>query len=81
MHNYRSEKLRLLLSKKGGSKVVRPRSDRGLRSIYEDQSKETEDQALISVITFLTFHNCSLMKPDSCKSLVLQDYHNQGPDN
>ena len=35
----------------------------------DDQNEKIADQALISAITFLaamTFHNYSLMKPDSC---------------
>ena len=47
----------------------------------DDQNEEIADQALISAITFLatmTFHNCGLMKPDSCflcESQALQDYY------
>ena len=60
--------------------IVRARSDRAWRCKDKDQSKETEDQALISAITFLskTFHNYNLMKPEtcfSCESLALQDYN------
>ena len=43
----------------------------------KDQSEETEDQALISAITFLS------TKPDPCflfKSLALQDYSHKASD-
>ena len=42
-----------LLTRKAATKVVRPRSDRGSRYSDDDRSEETEDQALISAITFL----------------------------
>ena len=53
----------MLLSRKGGVKVVRSKSDRGLRSTNKDQSKETDNQALISAIISLSttiFDNYSL---------------------
>ena len=72
---------RLLLSRKAATKVVRARSDQGLRGTDRDRREETGNRALTSAITFLsmmTFHNYSLAKPDSCflrESLALQDYH------
>ena len=42
----------LLLLSKAATKVVRARSDQGLRCKDRDQSEETEDQVLISAITF-----------------------------
>ena len=38
------------------TKVVRARSDQGLRFTDNDQSEESEDQALISAITFCPQH-------------------------
>jgi len=43
----------LLLLRKAATKVVRPRSNQGLRYTYEDRSEEAEDQALIPAITSL----------------------------
>ena len=43
----------LLLLRKAATKVVRPRSNQGLRYTYEDRSEEAEDRALIPAITSL----------------------------
>ena len=50
-HETRSE-LGLLgdLLRKAATKVVRPRSDQGLRCTDKDRSEETEEQALLSAI-------------------------------
>ena len=47
----------LPLSRKAATKVVGARSDQGLKCIDKDQSEETVDQALISVITFCRDNN------------------------
>ena len=42
------------------TKVVRPRSDRGSGCTGKDQSKETEDRALISAIKFV-YQDCTIV--------------------
>ena len=64
---------------------MRPRSDRGSSCTDEDRSEETEDQALISAVTFKFVHeDCySLAKPDPClsfESLAVQDCNNKASD-
>ena len=71
------------------TKLVRPRSDRGLRCTDKDRSEETEDRACTnfghqahSSLSMKTIV-CSPVKPDPYflfESLALQDYNNRASD-